>query len=223
MADKILAWSYSRWDTYRKCPFLAKCKFVLKLKEPGSEAMDRGTGIHKKLETYLAGRARGFPREAVLLKETYVELKKAKPRTELEITFNSKWELTQWMGRDAWCRIKVDALVLPKVENPVVKVVDHKTGKLKEYGEYDEQLELYGLAGLLSFPIAEKAEAKLLFVDAGKEVPCEPFLRKDVEKLKKKWELRVTPMLKDEKFKPTPGHACKWCHFRKDNGGPCKF
>jgi hypothetical protein len=221
--DKIIAWSYSRYSEYKLCPFKAKCKMVLKIKEPGSEAMDRGGEIHKKLEDYLKGTIKRLPPEAKLLKTEYEKLKKTKPEVELAIAFTNTWEKTDWFNwQHAWCRVKIDALTPPVIgEDPIVGIKDHKTGKLKETAVYEEQLELYGLTGLILYPIAEKAVPSLLFVDAGKEIYGETYLRKDVEKLKKKWELRVRPMMTDTKFKKTPGFHCRFCHFRKSNGGPC--
>lgn len=220
---RITAWSYSRYNDYQQCPFKAKCKIILRLKEPGSVAMDRGSGIHKKIENYLTGAAKRIPPEAKSLEKEYKAIKAKSPEVERELAFNSKWEPCSWFDRSAWCRVKMDAVVLPTVENPIVRLIDHKTGKLQEFGKYDEQLELYALAGLLTYQIAEKAKPSLLFVDAGKEVPSEEYSRKDVPKLKKKWELRIKPMLSDAKFKPVPGHYCNWCHFRKANGGPCVY
>jgi CRISPR/Cas system-associated exonuclease Cas4 (RecB family) len=221
-ASKITAWSYSRWAEYMQCPRKAMYKCVMKLKEPGSPAMDRGSEIHNKLEKYLKGEAKLLPEEAKLLKVKYETIKKAKPEVELSVAFTDKWEKTDWFNwQHAWCRVKIDALAPPLVENPVVSIYDHKTGKEKEHGEYRDQLELYGLTGLLLYPIAEKAKSSLLFVDSGKEVLGEEYPRKDVEKLQKKWILRTKAMLSDIKFKPTPGFHCRYCHFRKSNGGPC--
>ena len=41
--------------------------------------------------------------------------------------------------------------------------------------------------------------------------------------LKALWEQNVKPMFKDEIFAPLPSYMCRWCHFRKDNGGPCSM
>ena len=30
-------------------------------------------------------------------------------------------------------------------------------------------------------------------------------------------------LLTDTLFAPRPGPYCRWCHFRKENGGPCTF
>ena len=51
---KIKAWSFSRYDTYKQCPFKAKLRYIDKLKEPKSEAMERGSDIHKLCEDYIS-------------------------------------------------------------------------------------------------------------------------------------------------------------------------
>ena len=43
----INQWSYSRLSCYEKCPKQAEFKFIKKIKEPGSPAMDRGKDMHK--------------------------------------------------------------------------------------------------------------------------------------------------------------------------------
>ena len=43
----IPQWSYSRLTCFEKCPKQAEFKFVKKIKEPGSAAMDRGKEVHK--------------------------------------------------------------------------------------------------------------------------------------------------------------------------------
>lgn len=220
----ITAWSFSRWGTYVECPRRAKYKFVDKLQEPSSPALENGTKVHAAIEAYLrGGRA---PKELGQLKKEYAELRKLKPLVEQEYAYRADWTPCDWFARDAWCRVKVDALVPPVTDakDPTVRLIDHKTGKLKELGEYDEQLELYGLAGLIQFPTAALSTGELWFVDHGRIVEArQTFGRADEKKLKKKWEKAVKPMLSDTVFRPKPGNACRWCHFRKANNGPCEF
>lgn len=221
----ITSWSYSRWKCYEDCPRKAKYLFVDKMKEPSAPALERGTAIHAKIEKYLLTGGR-VPQEAKQLEAEYKVLRKQKPLVELEIAYNREWSPVDWFSRDAWCRIKVDALVPPITDDndPIVRVIDNKTGKIKEHGEYDEQLELYGLAGLLNYATANRSTGELWFVDHGKIVLAqEEFKRADLKKLQKKWEIRTKRMLSDKLFKPKPGNACRWCHFRKGNSGPCEF
>lgn len=225
---KIVAWSFSRLATYTECPRKAFYKFIKRLPEPGSPAMDRGDRIHKALEKYLKD-----PKEKTLpaevdkkLKKYYETVRKQEAKVELEIAFDSEWRRVEWFAKNAWARIKIDALVFPlaNAKVPNVRIIDHKTGKLKEHGEYDDQLELYGLSGLLIAPTAAQATGELAFTDHGEVLEGDdPYPRKDEEKLKKKWAMKVKPMLSDTRFDPLPGRACNWCAFSKGKGGPCEF
>lgn len=223
MSGSITAWSYSRWSVYEECPFKAKCKFVQKLPEPGSDAMERGDRIHKAIEAYLKDGGR-VPPEAKPMAKDLQALRKLKPVVEGELAFDKSWKKVDWFSREAWCRIKMDALV-PPVDGGTARDIDFKTGKLREAGEHDDQLMLYGLAGLLVFPTASAATGELWFTDHGKIVQRQEgvFPRKDESALKKLWEGRVKKMLTDTRFEPTPSNACRWCHFRRANDGPCKY
>ena len=68
--------------------------------------------------------------------------------------------------------------------------------------------------------LPKAAEANLLFVDSGEVLGTShgAYTQKDVEKLKKKWEKRVSPMFMDTLFSPSPNQWCKYCIFR--TGGP---
>ena len=49
----IKQWSYSRLSCFEKCPKQAEFKFIKKIKEPGSAAMDRGKDIHNMIKNKL--------------------------------------------------------------------------------------------------------------------------------------------------------------------------
>ena len=223
----ITSWSFSRYNVYQNCPKQAYFKFILKLKEPGSPAMERGTALHKLCEDYLLKGGR-IPKDVSQISATLKDLRKRKALAEANFTFRQDWTVTKWDDwNGAWCRIKADALVPPVIDSDdlVVDIKDFKTGKLKEgASEYMVQLDLYKMAGLIAYPTAKRAIASLEFIDHGKTVPSEDeLLRKDLPKMQKKWILMVKPMLNDTTFKEKPGNACRWCHFRKENSGPCKF
>lgn len=230
-ATAITAWSPSRLFTYEKCPALAKYKFVQKLAEPQGEAAARGDDIHKKAEAYLRGKQRTLPKELEKLADVYKTLKKLQPAVELELAFDSKWARTDWFSKQAWCRVKIDAIVAPVVDTGARTVlydhktggVDKKTGQLRVNPEYDDQVELYGLTGLKLHATADSAQGILLFVDAGVAKAGPSIPRKDEPKLQKKWEKRVFKMLVDKRFVPTPGEQCRYCYFRNANGGPCVY
>lgn len=223
----ITQWSYSRWKCYDDCPAKAKYKFVDKLPEPGSPAMDRGTAIHKMAEDFVntpipKSRRKGvddpFPSELKYFEDELRLARRSHPIAEQEWAFTVDWEPTTWFAKDAWCRVKTDLIYKPK-DKPRV-IVDHKTGKVRD--EHQMQLGLYGLSGFIKFPDEDVLEGHIWYIDHG-TFTSSTFERPDVRFLKDEWNDRVRPMLNDTVFPPKPSYACRWCHFRKDNGGPCQF
>jgi len=233
MADQITAWSFSRWQTYCDCPKKAYFKVIKKLPEPSSPALERGTVLHKSCEDFLRGVKKTVPTDVKLIAPQLKALKKAGALPEAEFAFDVNWNPVSWFAKDAWCRVKADALTPPVLDDkePVVSVDDFKSGgklntagAVEVKGEYPLQLELYSLTGLLTYKAAARASSSLIFIDHGQVVPIgDELTQKDVKALKKAWETRVKKMMNDTLFKPTPGNACRFCHFRKSNGGPCTF
>lgn len=227
----ISQWSFSRYNDYRKCPALAKYKFIDKIKEPGNAAMDRGSAIHKMAEDYTKGLLKKLPKELELFSEEFKALKKQKVKfVEEQWIFKNDWSLTDWNDwNGAWLRVKLDVAYI-NTEHNVMVIIDHKTGRYKPDNqlEYKEQLELYGLAGLVKEPSVEAVSPRLWYLDHGVIHPDPEqeeieFTRADLPSLDKTWRARIKKMLTDTTFKPTPGAACTYCFFRKSNNGPCKF
>lgn len=235
----ITAWSFSRWKVYEECPLKAKLKFIDKIPEPSSPAMERGTAIHKRAEEYVSGTIRSAPAEIKSLKVQFKEIRDLNKSSGGKLTtiedtwaFRRDWSRTTWNDWDGcWLRVKLD---MAHVDGNTVFVSDVKTGKFSKYnlGDYGLQLEIYGLAALLVHAsIGKDLEVKprLLYVDHGVVHP-EPasldeivYVPSDVPALKKAWEARVKPMLTDQKFAPKPNNNCKWCAYRASAGGTCKF
>lgn len=212
----ITAWSNSRLNTYEQCPFKARLLYIDKMVEPGSAAMDNGKAVHTEIEKYLKGPDRRVPQSAIKLCADYEELYDLKPYTELQVAFNQNWEPVDWFSKQAWCRVVLDAMV----KTPeYLWIIDHKTGKMRD--GYDDQLSLYGLAGLLMFPGIPEVRTSLFFVDAGRTIDGQTYTAEDLPVLKAQWEDRVKAMLSDTEYRATPNQYCNWCHFRKANGGPC--
>jgi RecB family exonuclease len=219
---QITAWSFSRLQDYRKCPQFAKCKHVDKLREPGNSAMDRGSAIDKMAEDFILGKTKVAQPEIQAFEAEFKELRKRKAVCQDQWAFNANWQETGWFDKDAWLRIKTDVFSL-NLKTNVVLVVDNKTGKVRE--EHEEQVGLYALGALLKFPTADAVDARIWYLDHGIEIPAEPtiYTQGDIPRLKTYWLKQVKPMLNDTRFAPKPSSNCKYCHFRKDNGGPCKY
>lgn len=223
VVDRITAWSYSRWACYDGCAQQAKYKFIEKRFEPTSPPMQRGTEIHKISEDYIKADARPkIPSELKKLDKAYVEAWKLNAIAEEQWAFTADWEETDWFGSDTWCRIKVDIQVIP--EDRVIKIIDVKTGKVRD--DYENQLELYATGALLLYDV-DKVICENWYVDQGEirggEKEGFVYTPDDLEPLKAGWNKRVKKMLADTRFAPNPSDKCRWCHFRKANGGPCQY
>jgi CRISPR/Cas system-associated exonuclease Cas4 (RecB family) len=230
---QFTAWSFSRYMDYKACPAKASYKHLQGLKEPPNAAMQRGSDIHKLAEDYTKGTLKRLPAELKLFADHFKQLKAQKVKmVEESWTFRQDWTATEWNDwTGAWLRAKLDAGYI-NVEHNALVVVDHKTGKYREEknNEYLEQLELYGTVGLVRHPTVAVVSPRLWYLDIGRVYPDPEkgedeleFFRGDAEKLKKKWVARIKPMMTDTTFKPTPGAACTYCHYRKSNGGPCQY
>lgn len=214
MTEKIAAWSFSRYNLYQQCPGKAKIMYIDKLKEPTSDAMANGSKKHAELEGWLKGHNPLPDWMHPSLLDFCMRLELLKPAAELEVAFNRAWQPVDWFAKNAWARIKIDVLARTGTH---VEIIDWKTGKVRE-GTYDDQLELYALTAMLMFPNAETFNTTLAFVDHGRTIQGDQFVKADKDMLLKRWEDRVSIMLNDTEFRFTPNQYCRNCHFRRANG-----
>lgn len=231
MSNSVTAWSYSRYADYKQCPLFFKLKHIDRIKPPGSAAMDRGSEIHKLGENYLkvpVGKKVEVPTEYWRFNEQMKQLRELSPRVELQLGFNENWAPASgdsrdpygWFAKDVWLRIVCDVDV--RYEDHTADIIDFKTGK--KYDTNEEQVELFSTAPFMEDPKITHVTTRLWYLDADtdNEVIRE-YTRKDFETIKKDWVKKVRPMFADRRFAPKPNQKCRWCHFRKENGGPCKF
>ncbi len=142
---------------------------------------------------------------------------------EQDWAFTKGWEKTGWFASDAWLRVKLDCAY---EDSPGVLILrDWKSGKFREDQalDYQEQLDLYAAAAFIQLPHIDEVRPQLDYLDIGYTHKSRVYLRAELPALTKVWTKRVTPMLNDQKFAPRPNRFCGWCHFRKENSGPCRF
>jgi hypothetical protein len=231
-APRIEAWSYSRYSDYAKCPALAKFKHVEKRKEPENQYSERGNQVHTMSQQFTEGILKKLPKELQGHRQGFDMLRKVQALCEQEWAFNKEWQKTGWFDRDAWLRIKMDAHYLQsetrmvkrtKVNEDVVVVIDVKSGRI--YEDHEKQRSLYALGALLVYPTATKVITKHWYLDqpAGQNEAITEFNGDQLPVLQREWMARVKPMLNDTWFAPRPGNYCRFCFFRKSNGGPCQY
>lgn len=229
----ISAWSYSRLATWRQCPFKAKLTMIDKLKEPTNDAMMRGANIHKKLEVYMKERGGRAPKEAGPYKDMLRTLKKDRHKyrkyaTEMQVAFDREGRQVDWFARTVWLRGIFDLFILKSDTEALI--IDYKTGKKRD--EHVDQADMYAaLFYLLYKDVAAQLGAKdvltvqFLYVDQDDTSATlnKTYSLEACELHWKRFEKMGDAMTSAVAFVAKQGPLCKWCHFRKDNGGPCEY
>jgi RecB family exonuclease len=224
MDKKLRAWSFSRFSDYRRCPAAYDYKVNRRLPEPPNAAMRRGLEAHAALEGFVKGELKRLPAQFQRHEPLLKRWRRADAEAELQWGFTKDWAPTGWFADDTWLRVKLDVLV-PSAKPGVLDVIDYKTGGVRPE-QHGEGLELYALAVMLARPDAARTVRTFAFyVDHDSEPrQLAEYDRpaRDARELKAQWRRKVTPMMRDVKFKPKPSQdACRWCAFSKFRGGPC--
>lgn len=223
---RLKSWSYSTYNMWKQCPrriFLAK---IAKHPDPMGPAAQRGIRIHGIAEDFIKGKVEEFPLRGPgkELRDFAADLEAIRDSptaiSEHDFTFTDAWKITHWRDWDgAWVRMKLDVFDKPDPER--ITVIDFKTGRRRDY---EQQLELYGLGGLLAHSKVQEVTAEIWYIDEGDTddaIEGITFERKELDSLKKTWEKRAKPLMSDTEFRARPSSTCSWCPFSKEKGGQC--
>lgn len=222
MKNPITAWSYSRLAVFRACKLQFRFQYIDKLPQPPSPAMDRGNDVHKVLQRYLEKKTKSLPADLKKsmgpeLEARYLTLRKSKHvACELELAVDSSWKRVEWYAKDAWLRVKLDAV---ETLGDTLNIDDHKTGKVREE-QHTEQLEIYGAISPSFWPDAKEIVARMNYVDQAQD-SIAMFTVPTVMRFRKKWAKLSGPIFKEAKFAASPGDACRYCAYSRRRGGPC--
>lgn len=224
----LTSWSYSVYTAYVKCP-LSVCFDKIKrirIVEPPNPHFEKGDRVHKSAEKYItgSGKAPAIIPDLKLVKDKLVLFRKLKAKAELDWAFTKSWVPTTWNDwTNCWLRIKVDVCA----ETPgLVQITDWKSGKV--YDDHKQQRSLYALGGLQLIELGllgngapvTKVTAEHLYTDTG-QTATEEFTMKDLKPLKREWLNRIRQMMTDTRYPAKTGFHCRYCRYRKSNGGPC--
>jgi hypothetical protein len=91
------------------------------------------------------------------------------------------------------------------------------------YDSHRNQLELYGIMGLMKYPEVKRVETSAVYLDTGHEGMEGSLIRAMLPKTIAKWETDAVKMMSDNNFEPCPGNACRWCDYKKSRNGPCLY
>ena len=216
---------------FEKCKYLAWLKYVAQTPEPErplpegktEHANDRGTRIHEAAEMYVRGGVELIP-ELKKLKPEFEELRrlyqKGLVQMEGEWAVNLEWEPVAWSSADAWCRMKLDVLVINE-DGTHARVIDHKTGKRQGNEiKHTEQGQLYQLSTFLRFPEIETIDVEFWYTDLG-DIDRKKYSRIQGVQYFNKYNDRLLAISNCVEFPPNPNaFSCRWCPY---NGNACEF
>lgn len=225
--DKV---SFSRLQNFEKCKYLAKLMYIDKIPEPvrplprgkSEHANDRGNRIHDAAEMFVIGGVELIP-ELELFRDKFLELRELfkikRCFVEGEWAVTLDWEPTSWNSNDAWCRMKLDALVIDE-DGTTGRVIDYKSGK--RHGneiKHTEQGQIYQLATFLRYPTLEELTVEFWYTDLG-ETDVKKYTRQQGVQYFEKFNNRLLAISTCEEFTPNPNaFSCRWCPYR---GGACE-
>lgn len=209
--------SYSAIKTYDQCP--AKYKFgrIDGLKEPSGPAADRGKLIHAEIEAVLKGELELVCEELVYLLPQMDRWREQNARSEMEFAVDDMWNPVEFNDPSAIFRGVIDLYI--EQGNRAI-VLDFKTGKERDYLD---QVRVYATVILATKPHIHEVLPVIEFIDSQKTQEYSVIYGRDIEYLKSDIRGRINIISHDKFFTANPSGLCKFCHFRKDNGGPCKW
>lgn len=230
--SRLSAWSFSRLVIGEQCPYRARLAFADRIPEPERElppgkteqANERGQRVHDGAELFVRGTGLFLP-EMAHFEPEFLELTKlykdGKVSLEGEWGFNEDWEPVEWRSRDAWARIKLDALVFLNPYEAVV--IDYKTGK--KFGneiKHAEQCQLYQLATFLRYPDLETVHTELWYLDIN-DISQTSYTRERGMMTFPSWDRRGHQFTDRTEFPAKPNmFNCKWCPYGPKGTGHCE-
>lgn len=215
---KAPAWSYSSLDTFEQCPRKWYHKYILKEKEPESEAIRHGNAVHKALENRIKGTPlpEAFMRYNPMAESIVCALQKGmKVFTELKMGLTSSMQPCAFFGGDVWGRSAADVILK---QEDVAIVFDWKTGKKREKAT---QLSTLSLFMFKHFPTVNKITGVNLWLEPGDVGTPYTFTRAQEPALWAEQFKKIQAVEKAaaaEKFVEMPGTLCAYCPVKS-----CQF
>lgn len=209
--------SYSSISTWEECAARYAYSYIYKLPQGSSAAMERGSLLHKMAEDYVNAKVPSpdIPYDLRKVSKQLNELRSHSALTERTWLLDRGWRPTQDTG-SAWVKGIVDVHYL---DGDTLHIRDHKSGR--EYSSHFDQLELYGIMGLLCYPQAKRADTGAIYIDGGFSGCDGSIIRPMLPKLIDKWDRKIKMVEADQAFIAKPGASCKWCPYSLSKGGPC--
>jgi CRISPR/Cas system-associated exonuclease Cas4 (RecB family) len=214
--------SFSGMNLYGQCPSAFNRRYNLHEKNPGegepSEAMLRGTRVHKGVEEFLLGNEDEIPEEAESFRGLFYALRDERDATpEQKFCFTDDWGTTTF-GDSKNGKVR-GMLDIAYEHDGTVHVFEIKTGKI--YEEHAKQRNLYSLAGLLLYPGTHTVRSTLLYLDSAIQKSVE-IPREKEGSWKYYWDQKIKAVQPPQPYTATPSWRCRFCEYNVEKGGTCK-
>lgn len=210
--------SWSALDTYEQCPRRWKHKYIDRLPDPKSEALERGIRVHEALEI------------AIKTKDAEVDFGGSWLATIVDTyrSFGAEAEQNYYVDRD-WNEVAPDPeRFMPRGTYTMAKLdvisvrdglfVDWKSGKIYPQ-KHEAQARLYS-AVLASVTGRKRWDVDLVYVDQQHHEML-AFEFDDIEDETRRWDERARPLFEATEWPKQPSNLCKWCPFHVSKSGPC--
>ena len=228
----ITQWSISKAKIASQCMLRAQLQFGQKIPEPErplppgktEHANDRGTRIHNEAENFVKGSG-PFGKEMEKFRPEFDSLrqlfKDGMVSLEGEWAHDQGWEAVPWRAKEAWLRLKLDAVVFLSEYEAVV--IDYKSGK--KFGNevnHAEQVQLYQLVTFLRYPKLETVHTELWYLDVN-ELTQNTFSRQQGLRFKNNFNNKGLKLTTATEFPASPNiFNCKWCPYGPGGTGHCE-
>ena len=231
---KPMAYSWSRINSFEKCPFMFKMQYIDKKVTEINPIMVVGRVVHDAINIYnkhclKANVENDFDRweecaDLALAKENLPEeyydetLKMIKSYaqshsiglesvvgSEEEIAINRKFEQVDWNADDVWFRGIIDYL---QIMDLFGKITDYKTGWLMSVPKF--QFKIYAWLISKIYPHLTKFEVEIDFVrhEFSKSFHVEAD---EIPEIEKRLLGKINKIEMETEFEPTVGEACNYC------------
>lgn len=182
----LIAWSWSRLDTFEACPLQFYHKNILKsVPFEQSPQMLRGERLHGHMENALKS---GLVHDEVRNMASTIERLRGVSwddcLIEVEVAYNIDKRPVSWFGKDVWVRIKQDFLGR---KGDTAVSLDWKTGR--NYG-YTDQLKLYAWDAMLRWPEVTTVKTSYVYLDSNQKEE-KTFTRDDYQHIEQEFGERA--------------------------------
>jgi RecB family exonuclease len=212
-----MAFSPSKIKLYEQCPLKYKFIYIDKLPEPPNPHASRGTMLHAELENAMKDGLPLLSENTQWLEPQIKHWKELNAESEMIFAVDENWQRCEMDNPKALVRGIIDLFYKDGV---TATVRDFKSGKQRDYSD---QVKLYATVIMCIMPEIEEVQLRIDYLDLKKTERYESVTREQLPELRAYFQDKMDMVGKDTIFAPNPSYLCKWCNFRKSNGGACQW